>query len=228
MPRDTNPGSGRPQLEAALDTLTASAADNIPGVDCASITVNRPDQPLRTMAASDPLAAQADSLQYELREGPCYAAVTDERFVLINDMADAAEFPSYGPKALALGVGAQAAVQLIHNGESAGLNLYSHTARAFDHSTVHLAELFANQGAVLLGYDAQVEQLSNALHSRTDIGTAVGIIMERYGIDQPRAFAFLVRNSQTRNIKVRVLAHHVIAGTFQSTPSEDRESQHWP
>jgi ANTAR domain len=45
--------------------------------------------------------------------------------------------------------------------------------------------------------------------------------MERYGIDRHRAFAFLARTSQTRNIKVRLLARHVIDGIFQSTPSED-------
>jgi AmiR/NasT family two-component response regulator len=52
--------------------------------------------------------------------------------------------------------------------------------------------------------------------------------MERYGIDQQRAFAFLSRTSQNRNIKVRALAQHVIDGSFQSTPVEDSESQHWP
>ena len=145
--------------------------------------------------------------------------------MLVNDLAAAVDFPRYGPKAVALGLGAQAAIQLFHNGERAGLNLYAHTAGAFDRSTVQLAELFANQGGALLGYADQVEQLSAALHTRTDIGTAVGILMERYGIDRHRAFAFLTRNSQNRNIKVRVLAQQIIDGTFRSTPAEDRESQ---
>jgi hypothetical protein len=35
-------------------------------------------------------------------------------------------------------------------------------------------------------------------------------VMERYGIDRHQAFAFLVRNSQRGNIKVRVLAQRVI------------------
>jgi AmiR/NasT family two-component response regulator len=78
------------------------------------------------------------------------------------------------------------------------------------------------------GYVAQVEQLSETHHTRTDIGTAVGILMERYGIDRYRAFAFLTRNSSAREIKVRNLAKQVIDGTFQSTPLEDSESQEWP
>jgi len=80
----------------------------------------------------------------------------------------------------------------------------------------------------LLGYAGQVEQLSAALHTRTDIGTAVGMLMERYRIDRNQAFGFLTRTSQNRNIKVRTLAQQLIAGTFESSALEDRGSQRWP
>ncbi len=214
--------------ESALDGLATSAVENIPGVDFASITLYRLDHSLRTVAATDPLAEQTDALQYELREGPCYAAVTRERLVLVNDVAVSRDFPRYGSKAAELGVGSQAALQLTHNGDRAGLNLYARQAHAFDRSTVQLAELFATQAAALLDYAVQVEQLSEALHTRTDIGTAVGILMERYGIDRNQAFAFLLRNSNDRNVKVRQLAQHVIEGTFQSTVDEETRSQTWP
>ena len=211
--------------QVALHTLATSAATNIPGVDFVSITVRTRNEPLRTQAATDPLAERADFLQYELREGPCYAAVTGERFVMVNDLAAATDFPRYCPKAAALGVGAQAGVQLLHDGEVAGLNLYARTPGAFDRSTVQFAELFASQAGALLGYAEQVEQLSEALHTRTDIGTAVGILMERYGIDRHQAFAFLTRKSQTRNIKVRVLALELIHGGFDSTPHDKPTAQ---
>jgi GAF domain-containing protein len=216
--------------DEALRALAVSAAGNIPGVDFASITVQGDQQSsLRTIAATDPLAEQADALQYELREGPCYAAVTHERLVLVNDMAAAPAYPTYGPRAARLGVRSQAAVQLInHEHQTASLNLYSRHPAAFDPSTILWAELFGTQLAALLDYVEQVEQLNEALHSRTDIGTAIGILMERYGIDRNRAFAFLVRNSKDRNIKVRVLAQHIIDGTFQSTADEDARSHQWP
>jgi GAF domain-containing protein len=205
---------------SALQSLAASAASNIPGVDFASITVSRQDQRLETIASTDPLAERLDVIQYDLREGPCYAAVTDERLVLINDVRATGEFPRYGPRAAELGVGSQAAIQLVDNGETAGLNLYALTRDAFDRSTVELAELFAAHAAALLGYAAQVEQLSEAVHARSDIGTAVGIVMERYNIDRDTAFAFLVRNSSHRNVKVRRLALDVLAGTFQTSTDE--------
>ena len=114
------------------------------------------------------------------------------------------------------------------DGERAGLNLYSYRPGAFDLSTVQVADLFATQAAALLDYADRVEQLSDGLQTRTDIGMAVGMLMERYGIDQNRAFAFLARNSQNRNIKLRLLARRILDGTFESTPAEDRLSQDWP
>src|SRR4051794_30321535 len=68
------PSSAHAVRDAALGSLAASAAANIPGVDFASITVQDAEG-LRTLAATDPLAEKVDALQYDLREGPCYAAV---------------------------------------------------------------------------------------------------------------------------------------------------------
>jgi len=225
---DTSSPHEQSVRETALRSLTESAVANIPGVDFASLTLHGKDGTLSTVAATDPLAELIDALQYELHEGPCYAAVTDERWVLVNDVASSIDYPRYAPRAVEMGVRTQAAAQLVSNGKRAGLNLYARTARAFDRSTVQFTELFATQAAAILDYVEQVEQLSVALHTRTDIGTAVGILMERYGIDRDRAFAFLVRNSQTRNIKLRLLAQRVIDGTFETTRREADGAQVWP
>ncbi|CAM3533684.1 GAF and ANTAR domain-containing protein [Nocardioides zeicaulis] len=210
-----------PARQAALDLLTDSAAGNIPGVDHVSITVRDGQGPLRTLAATDDLAERCDHLQYELEEGPCYAAVTEERFVLVNDLSVSEAFPQYGPRAADLGMGSQAAMQLVHDTRTAGLNLYAHMTGAFDEGTVQLAELFASHAAALLGFATQVDQLTQALRTRTDIAAAVGIVMERYGIDRDRAFSFLARCSQGRNVKIRVLAQQIIDGSFPGTMGKD-------
>lgn len=214
--------------QAALECLTASAAANIPGVDSASITMYGEDHTLYTVGATDVVAEQSDALQYELHEGPCHEAITDERHVLVNDLSAAPAYPRYAPRAMELGIRAQAAWQLTSNGNRAGVNLYSRTPGAFDHSTVQVAEMFATQAAALLEYAEQVEQLNVAVHTRTDIGTAVGIIMERYRIGRPQAFSFLVRSSNNRNIKLRTIAQQIIDCTFDSTAEEDRRSREWP
>lgn len=92
--------------------------------------------------------------------------------------------------------------------------------RAFDRSTILLAELVSSQAAVLLGYARQVETLGEAVHARQDIGTAVGTMMERYGLDHERAFSFLVRISNNRNVRLRFHAHQIIDGSFEATAAE--------
>ncbi len=156
------------------------------------------------------------------KKAPAIAAVTDKRFVVVNDLAAAdGPYPRFGPRAVEAGVRAQTAIQLAHNGEQAGLNLYARQPDAFDYSTMQLAELFSSQAAVLLGYARQVGSLGVALQSRQDIGTAVGITMQRYGVDRDHAFGFLVRLSQDRNIKLRDIAQQVIEGTCDPTAGED-------
>src|SRR4051812_9816549 len=98
-------------VKQALGSLAASAASNITGVDFASVSVRRKDHTLDTVAATDPLALDLDKIQYELGEGACYAAVTDERFVVVNDLAAAdCPFPRFGPRAVEFGVRAQTAI----------------------------------------------------------------------------------------------------------------------
>lgn len=201
--------------QAALRALAASAAAHVPGVDFASITVLRADHTLHTVAATEPLASEVDALQYDLGEGPCLAAVTEQRFVLVNKVADGDPYPRYGPQAAERGVGAQAAIQLSHHGEPAGLNLYARTPDAFDCATLQLAELFAAHAAVLLGYAHELQTLGQAVHARQHIGTAVGILMERHQIDRDHALDKLTRTSNHTNTKVSVLAQQIVDGTLQ-------------
>jgi hypothetical protein len=204
--------------------LTSAAVDNIPGAEFASVSVRRRDQRLETIAATDELADLVDRIQYELREGPCYAAVTDEAFVLVNDLTRAAHFPRYGPRAVELGVRSQLATQVAHDGSQAGLNVYSRRPDAFDRSSVQLAELFGTHAGVVLGYARAVDTLGEAMQARQDVGTAVGIVMERYQIDRDRAFEFLVRLSSHRNIKLRIIAAEIVDGTFEL--EHDLSQQH--
>jgi AmiR/NasT family two-component response regulator len=48
------------------------------------------------------------------------------------------------------------------------------------------------------------------LHSRKVIGQAIGMIMERYQMDEDRAFAFLIRASSHGNIKLRDVAQVMV------------------
>ena len=54
------------------------------------------------------------------------------------------------------------------------------------------------------------EQLQSALSTRDRIGQAKGIIMERYGVDDVRAFEMLKQISQDSNTRLVDVAQRVI------------------
>ncbi|MEU4195465.1 GAF and ANTAR domain-containing protein [Kribbella sp. NPDC026611] len=203
-------------LLVTLGRITRSAAETIPGIEYASISVTSKDGRIETLAPTDLVAVQADELQYELCEGPCYAAVTGVPVVQVDDLASDLRWPEYGPRAAAaFGLGSQLAFQFHAEPHARGaLNLYATRAHEIDTDTRQLGAMFARLVAVALGWARHDENLSEALHSRQVIGQAVGIVMERYRLDPDRAFAFLVRVSQTANVKLREVAAGVIADTF--------------
>ena len=118
------------------------------------------------------------------------------------------------PEAVKRGLRAQLAVQLFADEERlGGLNLYSTESEEIDEDAPHVAQLFASHAAIALGRAQHEENLNVALSTRKTIGQAVGILMERYGIDEDRAFQFLVRASSTGNIKLRDVAEELVTRT---------------
>jgi hypothetical protein len=69
----------------------------------------------------------------------------------------------------------------------------------------------------------ELEQMRRALDSRAVIEQAKGIAMERYGVRADVAWSWLVRTSQNRNLKLRVLAEELVESAFRSV--EEAESR---
>jgi hypothetical protein len=109
------------------------------------------------------------------------------------------------------GIRAQAGIRLFDAPMSNGaLNLYSSRDGAFEDLGV-LEQLFAHQSAMALDYARQIDQLQEAVKSRQMIGQAVGLVMERYNLNEASAFAVLTRLSSERNLKLRLIAEEVLA-----------------
>ena len=155
-----------------------------------------------------------------MREGPCYDAATHTDQVVSADLAVDDRFPAYGAAAASLGVRSQIGVRLFDTPKSNGaLNLYSRTIGAFDDER-GLSALFAHQAGQAIGYARHVDNLEQAVRSRTVIGQAVGIVMERYELNDEHAFAFLKRLSSHRNVKLRQVAEEFIATTDQRSGND--------
>src|SRR3954451_23978202 len=207
MAEGLNPGD----LDRTLAQITSAAVEVLPSVQYSSITVKHADGKLVTAAPTDDLLLRVDATQYELREGPCYDAAVDAAYVIASNLGADERYPNYGPKAVEEGIRAQIGVRLFDARSSQGaLNLYSTRVGAFDDLET-LSGLFAHQAGVAIAYAHHVENLEEAVRTRTTIGQAVGIVMERYGLDDERAFAFLARLSQQRNVKLRQVAEELIA-----------------
>lgn len=200
-------------LDSTLGQITAAAVEVLPQVDFSSITVAYADGTLGTVAPTDDRLLRIDAEQYRLREGPCYQAATDEQSVISPDLGADPRFPRYGPVAVGLGVRAQIGVRLFDSPRSNGaLNLYSTEVSAFD-DVESLSALFAHQAGQAIAYAQEIGNLAEAVRTRTTIGEAIGIVMERYQLNEERAFAFLQRLSSHRNVKLRLVAQEIIDRT---------------
>jgi hypothetical protein len=200
-------------LDHTLGRITAAAVEALPETDYASITILHVDGRLETVAPTDKLLLGVDAAQYELREGPCYDAASDAVHVASPDLAQDERFPRYAATAVAAGLRAQAGIRLFDAPKSRGaLNLYARQVGAFRELGA-LGELFQHQAAMAIDYAREIQNLREAVRTRTMIGTAVGIVMERYNLTDDRAFAFLTRLSQDGNVKLREVARRLIAVT---------------
>lgn len=207
-------------LEQTLARITAAAVDVLPDVTMASMTVRHADNRLQTVAPTHDVLCEVDAKQYELQQGPCYETATDEAYVVSTDLAADDRWPDYTAVALEAGIRAQAGIALFDAPRFQGaLNLYSDHAGAFA-DLGPLGALFSHQAAVAIGYAQEVSDLQEAIRTRQLIGTAIGVVMERYDLEEDRAFAFLARLSQDQNVKLREVARRLAASAGSSTPDE--------
>jgi GAF domain-containing protein len=198
-------------LASTLSRITAAAVEVLPDVTMASITVRHTDGRLETFAPTDAVLMELDAHQYDLQQGPCYETATDEAYVVSSNLAADPRWPDYTKVALAAGVRAQAGIGLFDAQRFQGaLNLYSHHVGAFE-DLGPLGALFSHQAAIAIGYAQEVSDLRQAIATRHEIGAAVGVVMERYQLSEERAFAFLARLSQDRNVKLREIAREFVA-----------------
>ena len=168
--------------------------------------------PPGVLAASSDVARRFDSMQFRLREGPAFeAAMRQGDNVVLTDRDAWARWPEFTPRARALGLTASASVGLSWEDRPIGsISLYSLTAQGIRRDTVSRAMSLADQAAATLAFARKAEQLEIGMLSRQRIGQAIGILMERYGLDEPSAFNVLRRVSQNGNRKLRDVAAELV------------------
>jgi GAF domain-containing protein len=196
-------------VELAAEHLTAGHAG---GEVYASVSLVRGHRRVETPASSDERATRADALQYELGQGPCLDAIWERETFQIEDLTTEARYPQWSRRVVAdTGIRSSLSFQLFTAGDSLGaLNLYSPHPHGFDEEDRAEGLMFAAHASVALASAQTQEQLRSAIASRTVLGQAQGILMERYKLTPEKSFEVLRRVSQESNVKVRDVAQRLV------------------
>lgn len=205
-----------------LQQVVDAAVRVVPGADLVSVTLRSRDGKFHTPVETDPIAIELDQLQYDLLEGPCLdvADPAGPAVASAPDLAVAASWPRFGPKAAQRGMGAVLSTALLPDAQaprlSGALNIYSRQRRGLDQTDQAVALLLATHASLALAHteavDAsalQAEQLRRAINSRDVIGQAKGILMARRGLKADEAFDLLRQSSQHLNVKLVELAETI-------------------
>jgi transcriptional regulator with GAF, ATPase, and Fis domain len=198
-------------LEATLDSLVESAAAVV-GCDYAGVLVaEKKGTQLDAVSASDEVAEKADQLQIEWHEGPAVAAVAEARTTLVADTAADVRWPRWAAGMRDLHLGSVLSVRLWTSQSTLGaLNLYAVSAGWFDRDALAVAEILGRHASIALATARHEDSLWQAIDARKLVGQAQGILMERFALDDERAFEVLRRYSQDTNTKLNEVARFLV------------------
>ncbi|OBI17203.1 GAF and ANTAR domain-containing protein [Mycobacterium sp. E2497] len=198
-------------LGHVLADVTTAAVELIPAADIAGVLLIKGGEEFESVADTDSLVAQLDKLQHDFGEGPCHDAALKQTIVRTDDLRDEPRWPQYAPAAVERGVLSSLSFKLYTAERTAGaLNLFSFRADPWDTEAETIGAVFAAHAASAIIAGRHGQQLQSALSTRDRIGQAKGIIMERYGVDELRAFDLLRRLSQESQVKLVDIAQRVI------------------
>ncbi|GAA2720758.1 GAF and ANTAR domain-containing protein [Cellulomonas aerilata] len=217
-------------VEEHLHQVSVAAAGLSRSIAGAGVTLRRDGHDL-TVAASNDLVMAVDEVQYGLATGPCLDSILTGRTVAVRDTVHEDRWDDYPAHALGRGVRSSLSVPLHVGGTTVGaLNAYAREAAAFDDddlsTRLHRFGAEAEVAIAIALRDAEqhalVEQLQQAIGSRSVIDQALGILMARRRCSAAEAFAILRSASQSRNRKVAAIAADIVTATTGAAPQPGR------
>ncbi|NEA31729.1 GAF and ANTAR domain-containing protein [Streptomyces sp. SID13031] len=165
-------------------------------------------------AVTDSTVAEVYSLQIDSDSGPLITALENGTTVLIRDTSTDTRWPKWAEKVARLGVRSVLDVPLAIGGSTRTpigvLGLYSAEPDAFGEDDDAIAHILARHASVAVASARHEETMAQAVDARKLVGQAMGILMERFDVDDDRAFAILKRYSQDTNTKLRDVAQQLI------------------
>ncbi len=212
-------------LEDFLETLTDAALE-LSRVEGAGLTLERDGRPL-TVVSAGTVATKLDEKQYGQDDGPCLQALRTGEELLVRDMLQESRWGDYPPYAAACGIRSSLSLPIAaHTHTACAINLYAAPPDAFGQADLTALRSLAAEatGAISLAQriaDTQefADQLQTAMHSRSVIDQALGVVMGQRRCSSDEAFGILRSASQHRNIKLRDLCTELITNLTGRPPT---------
>lgn len=189
---------------SVMQVIVAAVPGTIPGAEDATVSLVHNRKRVLSAAFTSERARRFDELQQETHQGPCLDAMYLQQTVRVDDLSADARWPQLARRAtVELGVASMLSFQLfVHANDLGSLNLLAGRPNAFTDESERTGLLFASHAAIALADAQDLDNVSTALNRRDVISQAKGILMERYKITAPMAFALLAKTSQETNTRV--------------------------
>lgn len=175
--------------------LAVLAVSIVEGCDFAGVAVVEGDTLFSGPTVA--LGAEIDALQDHAGAGPSFDAVAYGLPLYVADLADDADWPTFGPQAAAQGVRSLLAIPLATTGTGV-FNFYGSRpdafggdARAVGLLLARLADLGRFPSGRRRDWERQAEGLRSALRVREVVAQAQGVIMEREHVPAADAYNML-------------------------------------
>ncbi|WP_414938266.1 GAF and ANTAR domain-containing protein [Amycolatopsis sp. cmx-11-51] len=182
-----------------LGLLTERAVDLL-NVDAAAVILSDQRGGWRPTAGSSEQADLVEVFAAQTRQGPCLDCVRSGKAVSTADLsAETERWPQFAPAAVSAGFRAACAVPMRLRDDVIGaLTLLSTDPVAIDDASVALGQSLADiatigilQHRAILHDEIVSEQLQAALHHRTVVEQAKGVLAEAGGLDMHQAYLAL-------------------------------------
>ncbi|MDQ3402174.1 MAG: GAF and ANTAR domain-containing protein [Actinomycetota bacterium] len=203
--------------------LLAERAAELLDVDAAGVILSDQRGGWRPTAGSSEHAALVELFAAQTQEGPCLDCVDTGLAVSSADLkTDTDRWPRFADAAVRAGFRAACAVPMRLRNEVIGaLTLLSTRPGAIDKANIELGQALADIATVGIlqqratNHDAVVsEQLQAALHHRTVIEQAKGVLAELGDLDMHEAYLRLRDHARANRLRLSEVARDVAKGTI--------------
>ncbi|MFE4196220.1 GAF and ANTAR domain-containing protein [Paenarthrobacter sp. NPDC056912] len=209
------------KVDHAVQRLSQAVKESIPGTLGAGVSILDAQARRTSTGHTDAVVEQADTIQYELGQGPCLTAWAAEETVLVDDVGADSRWPEWSAAVRSLPIKSVISAPLIADGHSIGaMKVYAARPFAYGPDDSALMELFASPAATLLSHIQSAETprrisegLQSALYGRDLVSRACGILMERHKVTPERALQLLMKDARDQQRTLQDVSAQLVAGT---------------